>query len=196
MFPKMIEVLKPGTVGAAALKTVNVNKTMSEISAIRRDSYCPEGSYMSLRINNQLVMSDTDFEQKTNYKVVMKAKGAVLIAGLGLGMIILPIAKKSEVTSILVIEKSQDVIDLVQPQLMQALGDNAHKLKTICADIFEWKPPKGELWDVIYFDIWPDICTDNLKDIATLHRKFGKKYRIWMGSWVHDLLKHKKRQGY
>lgn len=193
MFTPMISVLKEGQKGSAVLSVVEVNGFLSAMSSLK-GQYCPEGKYMALRVNKVLMMSDTNFEQNSNYEVVRKSQGSVLIAGLGLGMIVLPIAKKPEVTEILVIEKYQDVIDLVLPQLLKALGPDAHKLKVICADILKWAPPKGETWDVIYFDIWPDLCTDNLTEMATLHRRFSRRKKVWMGSWARKLLQAQARQ--
>ena len=77
------------------------------------------------------------------------------------------------------VEKYQDVIALVAPHHEHA------KLTCICADIFNWKPPKNTKYDTIYFDIWNNVCTDNLPEIATLHQRF-KYYKAkngWMGSW-------------
>jgi hypothetical protein len=58
----------------------------------------------------------------------------------------------------------------------------------------EWKPNKDQKFDTIYFDIWPDVCTDNLKDMSTLHRKAGrwKTENAWIGSWMRDSLKRQK----
>lgn len=159
--------------------------------------YCPPGDYMTLKVNNQLVMSDTDLEKSTNYRVVSKATGDVLIAGLGLGMILIPIVKKDSVKSITVIEKYQDVIDLVYPQLKKCLGKKADKIIIIQSDIFSWKP-RNQKWDTIYFDIWPTLCTDNLSEMTTLHRKFASKLVKggWMNSWGKEYLRYRRRQGY
>jgi len=149
-----------------------------------------DGKYARLHINGQLMMSDTAMERKSNKEFIDKAKGRVLIAGLGLGLIIHNIIENPEVTEIVVVEKYQDVIDLVEPKFTHP------KLKVICADIFEYKPNKGEKFDTIYFDIWADIGTDNLKQMATLHNrfKFFKTKDGWMNSWMNDYLKRQKRQ--
>ncbi len=194
MFTKMTEVLTPGTKGVACLSPVEVSSLQSMMSTFSPGMYCSQGTYMSLRVRGQLMMSDTSMEQNSNYRVVRMSRGSVLIAGLGLGMILLPIAKKPEVTSITVIEKFQDVIDLVWPQLQKALGKNAAKITIICADILEWQPPKGMKWDTIYFDIWPNLCTDNLEEMAKLHRRFGRRNKGWMGSWCRDTLLSRRRR--
>ena len=59
-------------------------------------------------------------------------------------------------------------------------------------------PARGQKWDVIYFDIWPDICTDNLQEMDALHKKYNRcKVRGgWMNSWQREWLKMERRRGY
>lgn len=117
------------------------------------------------------------------------AHGRVLIAGLGLGMIVHGAMKKPEVKHVTVIEKSADVIGLVSP----SLPPRPRKMAIIEADIFDWRPARGSLFDVIYFDIWPDRNGDNLTEIAKLHRSFARflnrdNPNAWMNSWYRDQL--------
>jgi spermidine synthase len=125
-------------------------------------------------------MSDTRLEQSTNREVVSQARGDVLIAGLGIGFILVPILKKNEVTSITVVEKHQDVIDLVGPRF------NDPRLTILQGDILTWRPPKGSTYSTIYFDIWPNICSDNLTEMTRLERRFKPRLQKngWMGSWA------------
>ena len=137
-------------------------------------------------------MSDTRYEQLTNTEVVRRAHGDVLIAGLGIGMILTRILDKPEVESVTVIEKYQDVIDLVEPHYRNP------KLTVICADIYDWKPAKGTVFNCIYFDIWADQSTDCLVDMAKLHQRFKffldkRDDKRWMDSWNRDELKYNKR---
>jgi hypothetical protein len=148
------------------------------------------GRYVRLIVDGELMMSDTDLEKWSNLEVVRQATGDVLIAGLGIGMILIPILAKENVRSVTVIEKYKDVIDVIVPSI-----PNARKLDVVNADILEWGAPKGKKWDVIYFDIWPDICVDNLKQINLLHRRFCRKKTVWMGSWMQDKLRYMNRRG-
>ena len=196
-FHPMIDVIPEGTKGNARVEHVRVSKNASAFTAIRAmahglGEYVREGEYAQLYVGNWLVMSDTSMEKRSNRGVLWNARGDVLIAGLGLGMILLPLLEKPEVKSILVIEKSQDVIDLVEPHIRKAAKKKgSSKLTVVCADIFEWAPPKGQKWDTIYFDIWGDISTDSLKDMGKLHRKFGRRKNPggWMNSWKRAELK-------
>lgn len=151
-----------------------------------------DGEYVKLHVNGELMMSDTGMERISNKPFIKNANGDVLIAGLGIGLIVYNILENKNITSITIIEKYQNVIDLVSPNF------NDPRITYINADIFEWKPAKGVKYDTIYFDIWPQICTDNLKDISLLHNRFKsfKKSGGWMNSWLKDYLQKQKRKGY
>jgi hypothetical protein len=189
----MVKVLPEGTRGIATVQHFEVTEGDSNMTALHGGaSFVPPGRYARLMVNRSVVMSDTRFEKLTNYEVVSRAHGRVLIAGLGLGMILHPILRKGEVKSVVVVEKHRDVIDLVTPHY------SSRKLRVVCADIFEWVPEPGEKFDVIYFDIWPDQTTANLCEMGKLHQRF--KYRLdrenperWMDSWSRDLLRSQQR---
>jgi len=188
-FPKMVEILAPGESGDAKISHVSVTREDSLRTCLRPREYVSEGQYVQLHVNGVLMMSDTRHEHITNYTVVSKARGQVFIAGLGVGMICHAIADKSEVDRIVVIEKSQGVIDLVGPTMPA-------KVEVIQGDVFEFKAAKGTKFDTIYFDIWPFITTDNLPEMGRLHRRF-RKYLAkdgWMQSWCRDRLKSQLRQ--
>jgi predicted membrane-bound spermidine synthase len=144
------------------------------------------GRYCRLMLNGgTLMMSDTDMERRSNREFVREARGQVIIAGLGLGMVLTAILPKPEVHSVYVIEQSQDVIDLVEPHIRATMGEHAkRKLAVECADIFEWPLPKKKTWDTIYFDIW-SATNIPLDESTRLKRRFARRRREggWMGSW-------------
>ena len=196
-FPKIIEILPEGTKGIASLEHFEVSEDAANWSALRsaiihgREDPVEAGKYVQLRVNGDLMMSDTQMEQNSNRKVLYRATGNVLIAGLGIGLILLPILSKPEVRSVTVIEKYQDVIDLTEEYLRMAAKTDHNKLRIVQADIFEWKPEKGTKFDTIYFDIWPNISGDNLKEMTQLHRRFShyKALGCWMDSWMRSRIK-------
>jgi hypothetical protein len=111
----------------------------------------------------------------------------------GIGLILVPLFARENVKSITVIERNQDVIDLISSHLQ------SDKLQIICADIFDWKPTKGRKFDVIYFDIWPDVCEDNLDQMSKLHNRF--KFNLnrenpdaFMDSWKREELKYQRQR--
>lgn len=202
-FTDMATILPEGEKGEAKVRHLIIGQKEAQYTMMRaaatggREMPIDEGVYVQLFVNGSMVMSDTQMERRSNYEVVHRSKGDVLIAGLGLGMVLVPILSKDEVMSVMVIEKSQDAIDLVEPHLRKALGAKANKLTVICADIFDWKPPRGAKWDMIYFDIWTDMCTDNLEEMAKLHRKFSRRRNPggWMDSWEKATLRYWRSRG-
>ena len=152
------------------------------------------GTYVCLRdkrsiFRNNVIMSDTWMEQKTNREIIDKANGDVLIAGLGIGLITLPILKKKSVRTVTIIEKEQEIIDLVAPYL-----PTNSKVKIICADIFKWEPEQK--YDTIYFDIWSSICGDNYPETKKLHKKYRNYLnrtnpKHYMDSWRRSDMKRK-----
>ncbi len=189
MFPSMIEIVPESTYGIATVEHFTVSEAESLFSSLRRGDYVPSGKYAKLKVNGTLMMSDTSMEHRTNWDVVHEAKGNVLIAGLGLGMILHPILAKPEVLSVTVIEKYEDVISLVGPTI------KSDKLTIVHGDIYEWKPAKGAKYDTIYFDIWAEQSTDCLEDMRKLHLRF-RPYKVkegWMNSWRRGELKNQKR---
>ena len=125
------------------------------------------GKYIRLLHNNECVMSDTNMEERTNSDFCINAHGDIIIGGLGIGMIIMAIQDKPEVNTITVIEKNQEVIDIVASQLN--LND---KVNIICADVFEWKPERGVKYDMAYMDIWNWI-----NEMQPLKRKYARFLR-------------------
>jgi hypothetical protein len=174
-----------GKSGSWEVKRFEVTKHDEEIDRLRavingRGRYCPAGTYTKLSCNGVIVMSDTRDEIRDHRYFIEEAEGNILISGLGLGMVLNGCLKKPEVAHATVIEISPDVINLVGNYYMRLYGD---RLTIINADIMEWKPPKGVKYDYIWHDIWDAICSDNLKQMTKLHRKFSKVTVKSQGSW-------------
>ena len=177
----MHEILKPKETENFKIEHFEVSEESAKMCRLRdaingRREYdgFEAGTYIRLcnkniQDNNRVMMSNTPMEINTNKYFVHKANGNVLIAGLGLGMIVLAIQDKPEVTSIVVIEKYKEIIDLVASQLPLN-----NKVKIINSDIFDWQP-NGHRFDTVYFDIWDNICGDNYEEMKKLHRKFCRK---------------------
>jgi hypothetical protein len=164
-------------------------------SASSLGRYVPEGEYTGLYIGDSVMMSDTPDELCDHIKAYMQARGTCLISGLGLGCITEGMLKKTSsdgniaVEKVIVLEKSEDVIKLVGPYLLDRYGD---RLEIRNVDALEYKSPRGERYDVVWHDIWLNICLDNLDDMSRLHRKYGRK-ADWQGSWQRERLMYLNR---
>ena len=131
------------------------------------------------------IMDDSAYEAKQADAFLSAATGDVLLAGLGLGMVLKPLVKNPKVSSITVIEKYQEVIDLVSPHT-----PSSNKIKIINDDIYTWTPDKP--YDVAWFDsyIYP---ADGEFPLGTYLVHMKKKYKtfvrtayFWPGGSVYN----------
>lgn len=67
------------------------------------------GKYVKLCKNGAVIMSDTHMEYHTNSEFIQQAHGHVLIAGLGIGLVIMAIQDNIKVKSITIVEKDPSV---------------------------------------------------------------------------------------
>jgi hypothetical protein len=156
-----------------------MERIRSLFSFSSRGRSVPEGTYTRLLRGGTIVMSDTPDEIDDQWEIIDRAKGNVLINGLGLGITAVECLEKPEVNHVTVVEISPDVISLVGTHLQAKYGD---KFTIVQADALTWKPPKGSYYDAVWHDIWDNVCGDNLPDMHALHRKYGKRAG-WQGSW-------------
>jgi len=190
MFSDMKQYLKPVTGEDFEISYREITESQLILARCRdmmnrRREYVGQkpGIITQLHGHGELIMSDTEMERRTNRFFLTMAEGDVLIGGLGLGMVLLAVQDKESIKSVTVVEKYQEVIDLVVPQL--PLNG---KVAIICGDVFEWYPEKDVKYDTIYFDIWNYVCGDHYEDMKKLHRRYGKKLNhdnpnSWMSCW-------------
>ena len=157
----------------------------------------PAGTYTGLYRAGSLWMSDTPDEKRDHAPALRAATrldaGRVLINGLGLGMIVGALLHLDTVTHIDVVEVDPDVVALVGPHYT-ALAAAAGKTVTVHrGDAYTIQWPAGTRWDVAWHDVWADLCTDNLADMARLHRRYGRRVQ-WQGSWGRELTEHYRRR--
>jgi spermidine synthase len=158
----------------------------STISSSDRGYYdFKAGTYVILKDNskNEIIMSDTPMELRTNNPFIRHAFGDVLLGGLGLGIIILSIQDNPDIKSITVIEKHKEIIEMITSQIK--FND---KVIIIHEDIFKYKPKPKTKFDTIYFDIWNNITADNFDDIKKLERRFKRRLnkdndKYYINSW-------------
>lgn len=134
------------------------------------------------------MMSDTPAEINDHLVAIEHAKKQVLINGLGIGMVLNACLKKPEVEHVTVIEIDPDIFKLVAPHYQQKWGD---RLSIILGDAFKFVPSKDLKYNMIWNDIWPDICADNYNEMKSLKAKY-KVYLArngWQGCWVEKEVK-------
>ena len=211
VFPCMADKIPEGSVGSARVTHFTVTRADSSFAALRsvvtgrRAEIVSPGRYARLSIEDELVMTDTNMERRTNRPLIEHARGHVLVGGLGLGMVVFGLlAKKPAIRSLVVLEVSPDVIALIQPYLPVDA-----RLTIVQVDVFGWdgwqdhaehgwqgqgwrgRSPrrglsrKGPQFDTIYFDIWPSIQASNIPSAELLRGlAAGRVARGgWMGDW-------------
>lgn len=95
---------------------------------------------------SRIIYSDSDHIQELYVPVVEAAHGDVLLLGFGMGFMLLPIMNKPEVTSVTVVEREQEILDLCASQLK--LND---KVRIILDDAITYEPD-------MMFDLINDDC--------------------------------------
>ena len=144
------------------------------IKHIETDYFCeqePFDTYTILYHKNEHIMQDTTREYREHEQFLEEASGDVIVAGLGLGLVNQSLMDNPNVTSVTIIEKYQEVIDLV----WNSCPKNG-KMRLIHSDIYDWKPDC--MFDIGWFDSW---CGENT------HKEYKKKMNELYSSHVHDI---------
>lgn len=169
MYKNMTELLEERDVNNWKLQKFEIKP--GDIGAMF-DGIAP-GKYIRLLHDDECVMSDTNMEKRTNSEFCINAHGDIIIGGLGIGMIVMAVQDKPEVHSITVIEKNEEVIEMIASQL-----NFNDKVNIICDDVFSWKPDRGVKYDMVYMDIWNYINSEIYNaEMQPLKRKYAKYLR-------------------
>lgn len=148
------------------------------------------GTYHQLLVDGTLWMSDTDAEYRDHVTPILKADrrpgGRGLIHGLGMGCVLG--AWLDVLDHVDVIESEERIVRLLGKWYE---SEYPGKVTVHHADAYTWRAPKGSRWDVVWHDVWPSLCADNLTEMATLHRRYGGRCD-WQGSWGRALLQRER----
>lgn len=191
-FPWVATIVPEGRQGTAEVR--HFTPTAEDVVRLLREDgeRIERRVHAELRINRQLVMSDSAMEHRSNEEVVRRAHGNVLIGGLGLGMILHPLLAKREVNTVTVVEKNRDVMALVAPHYVN------DRLLVIAGDIHHWWPPEGVFMNTVYFDIWPTRGESQRKGFRELRERYlpcldPNDPDAWIGSWWEEELEAEER---
>jgi hypothetical protein len=151
--------------------------------------YFPVGTYTCLarwtdstiHLNaGESVMVDNPAELSLHLNAAMYARGTVLVTGLGLACVARMLQANPLVESITVVEKEQDVIDLVWPYTSH------DRIELVHADAFEYLKKCRRRWDCTWHDIWSDTDRDE-PHLQVQHMKLMKlcsgKVQRNLGAW-------------
>lgn len=147
-------------------------------------------SYSALFEGKDLWMSLNPNEINTMAPSIEKAKGRVLVLGLGMGYITYMLSNKKNVTSITVVERNKENIALFKKHLLP-LFPNKAKITIIEDDAINFVKHYFK-YDYIFADLWftPE---DGLEYYLKLN-DIEKKNKIKIDYWLETSLKQMKRR--
>ena len=124
--------------------------------------------YLAVIKDDVVWMSTDPNEINTMDASIKKAKGRVLAFGLGLGYFPIMCASKKEVTSVTVVEKDREIINIFKKHILPHF-EHKEKITIIEDDAFKYA--KGDLskYDYLFIDIW-----HNPEDGLPMYLKFKK----------------------
>jgi spermidine synthase len=131
-------------------------------------------------------MTDMIDEWWTQLAAIEEARvrgGCILVTGLGLGLVAEAIfaAPVTAVERLTIVERSDDVIRLVAPTLLERYPD---RLEIIVGDAFTWTPPAGMHYSVVWHDIWPNARDSACREeIERLKARYAP-WCDWQGAWT------------
>lgn len=158
------------------------------------------GTYTGLYRNGGLWMSNTPDEIRDHreflYQAADRSAVSAVINGLGLGMVVVGLLEVPSLRQVDVVEIDADVIALVAPTLVDMAAGRGVTVTVHHADAYQIRWPAGTRWTVGWSDIWQDLCSDNLADMARLRRKYARR-TDWHDCWSRrEVLAHQRRHGW
>jgi len=141
-------------------------------------------------------MNDFPKELKKHLEFIRRARGRVLVTGLGLGCVIRGLIANDKVDHIDVVERSRDVIKLCWPWAVDARLFKIQPLVTLHQMDANRQLPPGT-WDYAWHDLWSDPERGE-RHLQVLHSKLftklHKRVRV-QGAWAAPRwLRHRRLQ--
>ncbi|WP_195264977.1 MULTISPECIES: hypothetical protein [unclassified Clostridium] len=155
-----------GKVGSFEIKKVNEKKDFINGYMYSKKENI-DLNILELHGPNNIWMKISPLEIESSYMFIKYAKGRVGVVGLGLGYVVQELAKKEDVTEIVVYEIEKDIIDLYCSNF-----ENNLKIKIINEDAYK---VTGESFDFFYVDIYEYKLTEQVVDDYV---KFNKLHNI------------------
>lgn len=135
-------------------------------------------SLATLHLNTpEVVMEDSWTELQKHLPIWMRARGKVLVTGLGLGCVVRGLLANPEVKHITVVELDKDILRVVGHEF---LGN--HRVELVHCDALKFQP-NGHKWDFAWHDLW----TDGDENLQCLHARLFVKYNrsvAKQGAWM------------
>lgn len=115
----------------------------------------------------EVVMEDSPAELRRHLPIWLRARGRVLITGLGLGCVVRGLLSNTAVTHVTVVELDPTIIGWVWPEFR---ADERLLLRQGDAFAMEWPP--GTRFDYAWHDVWAEETPE-----PVLHGKLMVRYK-------------------
>ena len=141
-----------------------------------------EVPYPALKENGRIWMTVTPNEINTIRPCAERSRGKVLCYGLGMGYYVFHALMNPAVTSVTVVERSRDVIELFRKALLP-MFPRQDALEILEGDAFAYAAEKAPnlAYDTVFTDLWHDV-SDGLpmyRRMKALETK-GPQYLYWI----------------
>lgn len=133
-------------------------------------------------------MTLTPVDMDTSQDAIREARGRVITFGLGLGYFAFHASEKEEVSEVVVIEKSPEVIRLFTEALLPHFP-HKEKIRIIEGDAFRYaeeEMPK-ERFDFAFVDTWRDV-SDGLPMYLRMKKAEEKNPSCTFSYWIEDFI--------
>ena len=139
-----------------------------------------------LKENGAVWMSDLPIEHAQMKAALKDMKGHVLVGGLGLGLAVSLLAKQKGIKAITVVEKSQEVIQLVSGHIPVK-----YPFTVIHQDLFYFlKQYQGPMFDGAFYDIWASDGEGTFfETVCPLYELSLGKVRSMPTNWNEDVMR-------
>lgn len=135
--------------------------------------------YLALLENDTIWMCITPNEMNTMKPAIEKAKGRVLVLGLGLGYYPFMISLKDDVEEIVVVEKDKRIIDIFNANIAPNIRNS--KITVVNDDAYSYLE-KNNNFDMVFADLWhnPEDGITHYVKLKKLENKINKPFSYWL----------------
>lgn len=147
--------ISPAKIGSFEIKNINEKKDFINGYMYSKKENI-DLSIIELHGLNNIWMKISPLELESSYMFIKYATGRVGVVGLGLGYVVQELAKKDDISEIIVYEKEKEIIDLYYLNFK-----NNNKIKIINEDAYK---ADKESFDFFYVDIYEYKLTSQVVD--------------------------------
>ena len=162
---------------------IDVNNKYQELSNI--GFFKEKFSYLALCEGQNVWMSLNPNEIETMKPFIKKAKGEVLVLGLGMGYVPFMMANKNEVKHITIVEKDPNIINLFNKVLFPSFT-NKNKISVVQDDAIHYLNAKKK-YDYIFADLWHN--PDDGLDLFIKLKRINNHIDCWLETSLIALLR-------